>query len=217
MRIAVKIRPSFLCAFLLMLMVFRLSLPCAAAVVTFDDLVVPRPADGINLTNAYQGLIWSNFSVLNAVAFTGLLGSNGYYNGMVSVSNVAVNAFGAPAEVDALGTNFNFESVYLTGAFNSNLNIEVLGFRSGSLVYSQLVVASATSATLFTFDYQNIDRLTFDAFGGEDAGFPVSQGAGDSHFAMDNFTFEFVPEPSSLLLATAGALLLCPFLKRKRA
>jgi hypothetical protein len=33
---------------------------------------------------------------------------------------------------------------------------------------------------------------------------------------MDNFTFEFVPEPSSLLLATAGALLLCPLLKRKR-
>ena len=34
---------------------------------------------------------------------------------------------------------------------------------------------------------------------------------------MDNFSFEFVPEPSSLLLATAGALLLWPLLKRKRA
>jgi hypothetical protein len=34
---------------------------------------------------------------------------------------------------------------------------------------------------------------------------------------MDNFTFEFVPEPSSLLLTVAGALLLWPLLKRKRA
>jgi hypothetical protein len=34
---------------------------------------------------------------------------------------------------------------------------------------------------------------------------------------MDNLTFEFVPEPSSLLLATLGALLLWPLLKRNRA
>jgi hypothetical protein len=34
---------------------------------------------------------------------------------------------------------------------------------------------------------------------------------------MDNFTFELVPEPSSLLLAAAGALVMWPFLKRKRA
>ncbi len=33
---------------------------------------------------------------------------------------------------------------------------------------------------------------------------------------MDNFTYELVPEPSSLLLAAAGALLLWPLLKRKR-
>ena len=31
------------------------------------------------------------------------------------------------------------------------------------------------------------------------------------------FTFEFVPEPSPLLLTVVGALLLWPLLKRKRA
>ena len=34
---------------------------------------------------------------------------------------------------------------------------------------------------------------------------------------MDNFTFEFVPEPSTLVLADFGALTLWPFLKRRRA
>jgi hypothetical protein len=33
---------------------------------------------------------------------------------------------------------------------------------------------------------------------------------------LDNFSFEFVPEPSSLLLTFAGALLLWPLLKRRR-
>ena len=43
-----------------------------------------------------------------------------------------------------------------------------------------------------------------------------AQGTRDTHFAMDNFTFVFIPEPSSFLLASVGALLLWPLLKRKR-
>ena len=69
-------------------------------------------------------------------------------------------------------------------------------------------------ATLFTFNFADIDRLTFNAFGGQDAGF--SNRSVIPHFVMDNFTFEFVPEPSSLLLATVGVLLLWPILRRKR-
>jgi len=34
---------------------------------------------------------------------------------------------------------------------------------------------------------------------------------------MDNFTFEFVPEPSTLLLTGAGVLTLCALRKRRRA
>ncbi len=102
----------------------------------------------------------------------------------------------------------------MTGAFNSNLNIEVQGFNGTNLLYDTTVVAAATSPTLFTFNYLDIDRLVFTPSGGQSAGFPVGGGV---NFAMDNFTFEFVPEPSPLLLAAAAALLLWPFLKRKRA
>ena len=146
------------------------------------------------------------FAVLNAVAYTGLNGSNGFYNGMISISNVALNGFGAPAEIDS-STNFNFLTVYLTAAWNSNLNIEVQGFSGAIMLYDTTVVASATSPTLFTFDYLNIDRLYFNSFGGEYAGFPNGSA---EHFAMDNLTFEFVPEPSPLLLTAAAALLSGP-------
>ena len=186
-------------------------------VVTFDDL--HETGSGSYITASYQGLVWSNFAVNNAILFTNQPGKQyttngltGDYYGMVSASNVAVNGIGSPAEIDSSGTNFNFLSVYLTGLFNSNLNIEVQGFSGGNLLYDQIVIASATVPTLFTFGYTNIDRLYFSNFGGQPAfGTPSAP-----QFVMDNFTFELVPEPSSLLLATAGALLLWPLLKRKR-
>jgi len=138
---------------------------------------------------------------------------------MASSSNVAAlfgsNAFGiANSEIDSPGTNFNFISAYLTGYWNSNLNIEVQGFRGASLVYSQIVIASATSPTLFTFDYLDINRIYFNSFGGQPA-FGVS--GGEYVSVMDNFTFDLVPEPSSFLLTGAGVLTLCTFRKRRRA
>jgi hypothetical protein len=138
---------------------------------------------------------------------------NGYNYGMVSASNVAYNAFGNPAEIDSPGTNFNFLSAYFAGAWNSNLNIEVQGFRDANLVYDETKVVSATNATLFTFDCLDIDRLYFNSYGGE----PAFGGSSRAVFVMDNFEFEFVPEPSSFLLAALGGISLVAFLRRKRA
>jgi hypothetical protein len=142
-----------------------------------------------------------------------VFGTNGLYYGMASASNVAVNGIGSPAEIDSPGTNFNFLNAYLTGEYNSNLIIQVQGFSDASLLYATTVVANATSPTLFTFDYLNIDRLYFSNSGGQPAfGTPSAP-----QFVMDNFTFEFVPEPSTFLLAGFGALALWPFLKRRRS
>jgi hypothetical protein len=147
--------------------------------------------------------------ILNPTTYPSL--TDGYYYGVVSASNAAFNGLGQPAEIDS-ATNFDFLSVYLTGAWHSNLSIEVQGFRSGTLLYDTTAVASATSPSLFTFDYLNIDRLYFNSYGG-DVAFGYD---GGNHFVMDDFTFEFVPEPSTLLLAALGALTLWPLLKRNR-
>jgi hypothetical protein len=78
----------------------------------------------------------------------------------------------------------------------------------------QPVVASATNPTLFTFNYLDIDSLYFTSSGGQPAFF---NSGGGEWFAMDNFTFEFVPEPSTFLLAALGGVSLVAFFKRKRA
>ena len=196
------------------LLTFLSICPCPATVITFDDISARAIDPPKAITNGYQGLNWVNFFVEDVPLEVSSYGTNGYYYGMVSPSNVAFNSFGDPAEIDSSGSNFNFLSIYLTGAWNSNLNIDVQGFSGTNLLYDQTVVVSATNPTLFTFNYLDIDRLYFNSFGGQSAGFPG--GGGGEQFAMDNLTVEFVPEPSSLLLATGGALLLWPLLKRKR-
>jgi hypothetical protein len=186
-------------------------------VVTFDDL--SETGSGAWLSG-YVGLTWSDIACNNAILATNMVpgfypgaptnGLSGDFYGMVSAPNVIFNANGNPAEIDSV-TNFNFFSAYLTGAWNSNLNIEVEGFNGAQKIYDTIVVASATNATLFTFDYFNIDHLYFNSYGG-DAAF----GNTSSIFVMDNFMFEYIPEPSSLLLTALGAVTLCGFLKRKR-
>jgi hypothetical protein len=186
--------------------------PCLATVVTFDDLF-DRVGGGTLITNRYQGLVWSNFAVGNAILQTAFNGLSGYYYGMITPSNVVLNGHGDPAEVDAVDTNFNFFSAYLTGAWNSNLNITVQGFRGGAKIYDQTVVVAATNPAFFAFNFLNIDRLSFNSFGGDSAGFSSSPG---ENFAMDNFTFEFVPEPSTLALVFVGLVGLIVFYRSRR-
>jgi hypothetical protein len=206
---------SFLLPLLVLsLLIFSAVSTRSQTVITFED--APNSSRGVNLPDGYQGLSWSNFGVVNAVLTSNLVGVSGANYGMVSPSNVAYSsAFGLPSEIDSPGTNFSFLSVYLTGAWNSNVNIDVQGFRSGALAYDLTAIAEATNSTLFTFNYLDIDRLNFTSFGGQDAGFRGGRFA--AQFIMDNFTLQFVPEPSTILLAILGALLLWPLLKRKRA
>jgi hypothetical protein len=208
--VVVKSRALMLTCALLLLLVRPCMPSHGATLVTFDNL--SDSTTGTFIPSSYQGLSWSNMAYINAIITANALGTNGALYGMVSASNVAFNANGTPAEVDGRGTNFNFLSAYLTGAWNSNLNIEVQGFRDTNLVYDETKVVSATSATLFTFDYLDIDRLYFNSFGGE----PAFGGPSREVFVMDNFMFEFIPEPSSLLLTALGLVSLVAFLKHRR-
>ena len=214
--------------FLLLIIFFTLH-PFSArsqTVVTFDDLQETGSGAFFSYQyQGYQGLIWNNILCNNAILFTNLPvgytyvtnGLTGNFYGMVSASNVAVlvggDNFVPNSEIDSPGTNFDFFSAYLTGQYNSNLNIQVQGFNGTNLVYDETKVVSATNATLFTFNYLNIDRLYFNSSGGEPAFGTVGE---PGTFIMDNFMFEFIPEPSTFLLAALGSVSLVALLKRKR-
>jgi hypothetical protein len=198
-------------------------------VVTFDNLSESGSGaffgygSGALAPQGYAGLIWSNILCNNAILETNILahiggssitsnGLTGDFYGMVSPSNVADMV--SNCEIDSPGSNFNFLSAYFTGFLNSNLNIEVEGFNGTNLIYDQTVVASATNPTLFTFNDLDINRLYFNSFGGQPAFGGLETGS-NGEFIMDNFEFEFIPEPSSFLLAALGCISLVALVRHR--
>jgi PEP-CTERM motif len=162
----------------------------SADVLTFDDLL---QGGGRPIPNGYGGLSWESMWYLDSAI------GEGYRNGTVSGSHVAFNPNGDTAIVES-EIPFAFTSAYLTGAWRNGLSIEVTGFRGEEQAYARTVVVDSTAATQFFFDYRSIDRLRFFAHGGVNA---ISGGDG-THFALDNFAFEPVPEPTTLLLLSTS-------------
>jgi hypothetical protein len=131
--------------------------------------------------------------------------NSGYTRGIVSGQQVALNALGAPAAIS--GSIFDFTGVYLTGAWSNGLNITISGLRNGAILYSQTVIVDTYQPTWFAFNYSDIDTLTFNSFGGVSAGYFGSNGS-ETHFVMDNFTFNqsVVPIPATAWFFGSGLL-----------
>ncbi|MFD1893475.1 IPTL-CTERM sorting domain-containing protein [Ottowia beijingensis] len=173
-----------------------------AAVITFDDLTCS--AWGTLIPNGYAGLNWSNFDCIDGA--TAWDGNSGYNAGRVSGSHVAYNGGGFPAEFTVTapgGTKFNFNSVYLTGAWNDDLIVTIVAYREGAAVSTTTHTLSATAPTLVTLNLSQIDRVNMSAAGGTSHGYPTGGGVGWVHFAMDNLDISFNLPPTGVT-ATAG-------------
>ena len=73
----------------------------------------------------------------------------------------------------------------MTAAWNDNLNINIDGYRDGVLIYDTTVIVSDDGPTVFTFNWDDVDVVTFTPYGGTDAGTP----GGGIHLAMDDISF----------------------------
>ena len=193
------------------------ALALSAQTITFDDL---NPAtlpggDGVSaapIPNGYGGIQWANFWVLNAALQYSQFGNNGYHIGLVSTNNVAFNDRGTSAAFSVTSGAFNFDSAYLTPAWNNGLHVEVQGFVGTTLTYDNTYTLNTTSATLINFDYLGVDKVNFIASGGVSAGY---DGAG-TQFAMDNLTIIPVPEPTMMALVGFGGLATLGMVRRRK-
>lgn len=167
----------------------------AQGLITFDDLSLRTYAGKI--PNGYAGLQWDNFGVAAPQDYP--FDPVGILNGMVSPRHVAFNASAksdgtTTGGFHSLGFLFDFNSAYLTAAWNDGLQVEALGFVGGILKCSSTHTLNTTGPTLVNFNYHGIDRVEFISYGGVPHGNP---GGGGTQTAMDNMVIA-VPEPNTI-------------------
>jgi PEP-CTERM motif len=194
------------------------SVAASAQTITFDNLSNSSIYDGTQIANGYEGFNWNNFGYLTTSTYT--YNPSGYLNGTVSGTNVAFNWGGADASMFSQTSPFTFNSAYFTGAWNNGLNIQVKAYLAGTLVNTMSFVVDSTSPVLETFNWSNIDALTFSSSGGTSAGYMCKDVSICNHFAMDNMVVNdvipAVPEPATYAMLFAGLGLIGFNASRKR-
>jgi hypothetical protein len=173
-----------------------------ATTIGFDDLT--DNWFGTPITNGYQGLNWTNWSVLNTADFTTFFGPSGATPGTVSPPNVAFNADGGEA-IFSESSPFTLNSADLTAFWRDNLQVTVTGLLNGVVEHTITLALSATAATLETFNWTDINEV--DLVGSGDTDHAGYSGSG-TQVALDNLTITTGvvsnPEPSSLAIVGAG-------------
>jgi hypothetical protein len=173
--------------------------------ITFDDL----QGTSLAVPMAYHGLTWGNVFYLNAVQYTN---ASGYYASMMSPSNVAYNAYGTNASLSQ-ASPFTLLSAYVTAAWRDNLQLQVLGYNGGTLLYSNTYVLNATGPTLIDFGYSGVTEVYFISSGGTPhPGYPNT----GTQFAMDNLTIlanpaapTIIAQPANLSVSVGSSATFC--------
>lgn len=182
--------------------VFALALGSSSAtgsLITFDNIATGPISAG------YGGLTWNNFAVEDGPANP----NSGYEAGVVSPTQAAYNTGGNAASFDSQfgGAEFILVNLSLTAAWEDNLQVVVSGYLNGILTPgdSTTVTLSATTPTLFTFNWFGIDSVHFSASGGTHH--PGYAGDGTA-FVMDDLQVDAIgtPEPGTMVLMVGVAL-----------
>ena len=167
----------------------------ATEVITFDDLPTPLPESPV--PNGYGSLNWQGFDYVNASGnFLNTL------NGLVSGTNVATDMLYDPIIYAATTPTFNVNSVYVTTTLSeAPFNVEIVGYRSGTVIYDKTFAVNSSGPTLLSLNYLNVKSIQFIA---PFIGYPFFT---PGRFVIDNLSVT-VPEPALSAFAAFAALAL---------
>ncbi|CAF0840051.1 unnamed protein product [Adineta steineri] len=147
---------------------------------TFDDL-----SSGEQIPNGYNGINWNN-----TYAQSIYYGANGYATGTVSGNSTSYNGYGNPMTMTgANGTLFTLNSAAVAAAWNDNLQLTVVGYRSNAVIANNTFILQVFTVSYITFyGYAGLDTAIFSTSGGTLN--PNVTGTGE-HYAMDNLCLSF--------------------------
>jgi hypothetical protein len=191
-----------------------------AGVINFDDISLAPNVD-VRVATDYHGFTWSDFYALNTTG--DLYDQSGYVPGTTSPGNVGFSLDEKQASFSSASA-FTLNSFDLTAAWRAGMTVTVQGSGSNGINYVEALTPSAMKATHYTLNWVGINKVTFEATGGNpyytNSNSGAFAGGVGSNFAIDNITFNeqfsaAVPEPESyaMFLAGLGAL---GFIGRRR-
>jgi hypothetical protein len=172
-----------------------------ATTITFDDLT----GNLTNIPDGYGGLNWSEyFYYLNGDTE----GPSGYETGTVSHPNVAFNAYAYDVSLNTVSGTINLITGEFTSAWDDGNTITVMGYLNGIVVYETEIVTNTEAPILVTFNWMNINKVTFSS--------------SSQHFVLDDLTYTTgavaTPEPASCgIWALFSGLGVFGYRRRKRS
>ena len=166
-----------------------------AAVLTFEDLD-PGYETYAKLPAGYGGFNWNSSAYWITKYYHP---GSGYDYGTIE----RVSAFTAGAQdISMSNGTFDFNGAYITAAWDATENVVVEGWQGGSKIYDTTIVTHNDAPYWFDFNWSDVDTVWFRP--------------GGSHIAIDNITYNNIPEPTSLFLLGAGLLALARSARRRR-
>ena len=172
-----------------------------AEIIDFDDIDL-EGEDYILPIGDHVDLYFANFGCFTDEGWT----NGGYGNGVVSGTQAAFQAYGAPASVIATSSaqySLDFFGGYFTAAWRNNLDLLVRAFDGGGNeeIYNEVFQISTDGPTFLEFNIEGAFMVTFESSGGVYAGF----GTDGSNFIMDDLNMT-IPAPAGMLLLGLGAI-----------
>ena len=124
----------------------------------------------------------------------------GYLYGVTSGEQVLYNPSATDFTVSR-NERWTFEGAFMTAAWNTGLEVEMIGYRDGELVHQLLVtLGDPIAPEWIDVGFTDIDELFIATSGGVNYG----HGGSGTHLVIDDFTY-VVPAPGVLaLLGLAG-------------
>ncbi|CAF1047797.1 unnamed protein product [Adineta steineri] len=154
-----------------------LVLPKQNSIINFDDIINSTSTEGVAIPFNYGGLSWQNVLVLNGVDYD--IPNAGFITGAVSPKYVAFNGYGNPMSISsASGSSFTMNSFYSCAAWNDNISVEIVGKRSGDVLYRKTVALLIHTRTFVELNWSGIDSIYFNS--------TCKNYCDATHFTIDN-------------------------------